>query len=93
MDQIGVREAKINLSKLLKRIKQGGEVILTERGTPVGKIVPMPRESLSLADRLKKMEEQGLLEPQGKGARRKVPPPLPVPEGIAQQYLQEERGV
>jgi len=93
MDQIGVREAKINLSKLLKQIKQGREVILTERGTPVGKIVPMPRESLSLAERLRKMEEEGLLEPQGKGERRKIPPPLPVPEGIAQQYLQEERGV
>ena len=93
MDQIGIREAKINLSKLLKRIKQGREVILTDRGTPVGKIVPMPRESLSLAERLRKMEEQGLLEPRGKGERRKIPPPLPAPKGIAQQYLQEERGV
>lgn len=93
MDQIDVWEAKINLSKLLKRIKQGREVILTARGMPVGKIVPMPRENLSLAERLRKMEEQGLLEPQGKGVRRRVPPPLPVPEGIAQQYLQEERGV
>lgn len=93
MDQIGIREAKINLSKLLRQVKQGREVILTERGTPVGKIVPMPRGSLLLAERLRKMEEQGLLEPQGRGVRRKVPPPLPVPEGIAQQYLQEERGV
>ncbi len=93
MDQIGVREAKINLSKLLRQIKQGREVILTERGTPVGKIVPMPRESLSLAERLRKMEEQGLLEPKCKGVRKRVPPPLPLPEGIAQQYLQEERGL
>jgi len=93
MDQIGIREAKINLSKLLKQIKQGREIIITERGTPVGKIVPIPRESLSLAERLRKMEDQGLLEPQGKGVRRKVPPPLPAPKGIAQQYLQEERDV
>jgi prevent-host-death family protein len=46
---VGIREAKIHLSKLLKLVKAGGEVILTERGQPVGKILPIDAEKLPLA--------------------------------------------
>jgi prevent-host-death family protein len=38
---IGIRDAKINLSKLIKMVKNGNEVILTDRNRPVGKIVPI----------------------------------------------------
>ena len=55
MINVGVREAKINLSKLLKRVMQGQEVIITDRGKPVGKIVPVPQDHLSLAERIKRM--------------------------------------
>jgi prevent-host-death family protein len=50
---IGVREAKISLSKMLKMVKNGNEVILTDRGRPVGKIVPLEEESLPLDVRIK----------------------------------------
>lgn len=48
----GIREAKIHLSKLLKHVKNGNEVILTDRGRPVGKIVPLKTEELSLEERI-----------------------------------------
>ena len=51
---VGVREAKISLSKLLKMVKNGNEVILTDRGRPVGKIVPLEEESLPLDVRIKR---------------------------------------
>jgi prevent-host-death family protein len=92
MINVGVREAKINLSKLLKRVMQGQEVIITDRGKPVGKIVPVLQDHLSLAERIKRMEEQGLLGPVRKGGARRLPPPLPAPEGVAQEFLQEDRG-
>ncbi len=88
---VGVREAKINLSKLLKRVMQGQEVIITDRGKPVGKIVPVPQDHLSLAERIKKMEDQGLLGPVRKGRAMRLPPPLPAREGVAQELLQEDR--
>jgi len=91
MLSVGVREAKINLSKLLKRVMQGQEVIITDRGKPVGKIVPVPQDHLSLAERIKKMEEQGLLGPLRKGKAIRLPPPLPAREGVAQKFLQEDR--
>jgi prevent-host-death family protein len=39
----GVREARQNLSALLDEIKKGREVIITERGRPVAKLVPVDR--------------------------------------------------
>ncbi|HVP77622.1 MAG TPA: hypothetical protein VMV04_06980 [Thermodesulfobacteriota bacterium] len=41
---------------------QGQEVVIIDRGKPVGKIVPVLQDHLSLAERIKKMEEQGLLD-------------------------------
>ena len=86
MIQVGVREAKINLSKLLKKVLQGQEVIITDRGKPVGKIVPVPQDHLSLTERIKKMEERGWLGPVRKGKAMRLPPPLPAP-GRTMQYF------
>ncbi len=91
MISVGVREAKINLSKLLKMVTQVQEVIITDRGKPVGKIVPVPKDHFSLAERIKKMEEQGLLGPVRKGRAMRLPPQFPAREGVAQEFLREDR--
>jgi prevent-host-death family protein len=91
MISVGIREAKINLSKLLKRVMQGQEVVITDRGKPVGKVVPIPKEHLPMAERIRKMEEQGLFGPVRKGRAMRLPPPLPAPEGLAHRFLQEDR--
>jgi len=36
----GVREARQNLSALLEEVRKGREVVITERGRPVAKLVP-----------------------------------------------------
>ncbi|OGR08086.1 MAG: hypothetical protein A2511_17885 [Deltaproteobacteria bacterium RIFOXYD12_FULL_50_9] len=88
---VGIREAKTHLSKYLKIVAQGTEVILTDRGVPVGKIVPIVPAERSLEQRLKKLEEEGVLGHQP--ARRETDQQLPlaVPNGIAQQFLREDR--
>jgi prevent-host-death family protein len=91
MISVGVREAKINLSKLLKRVIRGQEVVITDRGNPVGRIVPIPQDQLSLAERIGRMQEQGLLGPVPKRRAMRLPPPLPAREGVAQEFLQEDR--
>ena len=40
MRTAGVREARQNLSVLLDEVKKGREVVITERGRPVAKLVP-----------------------------------------------------
>lgn len=40
MRTAGVREARQNLSALLDEVKKGREVVITEHGRPVAKLVP-----------------------------------------------------
>jgi prevent-host-death family protein len=88
---VGIREAKANLSKLLRMVEKGKEVVLTDHGRPVGKLVPIDKGALPLSTRIKQMEENGILEPvTGKGPRR-LPTPIPVEKGMAQMFLVEDR--
>ena len=45
MRTAGVREARQNLSALLDEVRKGREIVITERGRPVAKLVPpdLPR--------------------------------------------------
>jgi prevent-host-death family protein len=63
-----VAALKANLSSYLLRVKAGNEVVITDRGLPVAKIVPLPRceEDNSRERRLMKA---GLLIP----AKGKLP--------------------
>ena len=88
---VGIREAKIHLSRLLKLVKQGKEVILTDRGQPVGKIVPLSLDSLPLNARIQKLEDHGMLEPETEKKRKKIPLPIPIADDLAQHYLREDR--
>jgi prevent-host-death family protein len=87
---VGIREAKINLSKLMRSVQKGREVIITDRGKPVGKIVPVSVASLSLSDRIKEMEKQGWIEPQRKKGRE-LHPPILLPDELAHKYLKKDR--
>ncbi len=81
------------MSRLLKMVEKGNEIVLTDRGRPVGRIVPVGREAMGLASRIKAMEEAGILEPvlgRGRGPRG-LPSPIPVEEGMAQRLLREDR--
>ncbi len=41
----GIREARLNLSGLLEDVRKGREVIITDRGRPVARLVPALVES------------------------------------------------
>lgn len=43
MRTAGVREARQNLTELIDDVKKGREVVITERGRPVARLVPIER--------------------------------------------------
>ena len=43
MRSAGVREARQNLSILLDEVRKGREIVITDRGRPVAKLVPPDR--------------------------------------------------
>lgn len=49
--EVGIREAKNNLSKLVEAVSKGEEVFLTNRGQRVAKIVPAPKPRTPLRGR------------------------------------------
>lgn len=88
---VGIREAKAHLSRYLKIVAQGAEVILTDRGVPVGKIVPIRPEERSLEQRLRKLEDEGVLGHQAEQRWQTHQFPLAVSGDMAQRFLQEDR--
>ncbi len=60
---VGIRELKARLSSYVHQAKSGASVVITERGTPVARIVPIGR---SLKDRMEGLVEAGLITWSGK---------------------------
>jgi prevent-host-death family protein len=88
---VGVRDAKIHLSRFLQIVKNGGEVVITQRGKPVGKLIPYESSELSLSQRLRNLETKGWVKPIIQKQKDRIPSPIPLPDDLAQQYLQEDR--
>ena len=57
---MSAKELKNRLGRYLKRVKEGGTLVVTERGKPIARIVPL---DLAPESKLKLMEELGLLVP------------------------------
>jgi prevent-host-death family protein len=68
---VGVRELKTHLSAILRRVKSGMTVVITDRGTPVGRIVP---ERASLEAKLKDLAAAGVIAWSGERLRPVAPP-------------------
>jgi prevent-host-death family protein len=79
---VGTRELKNHLSAYLRRVKAGETVTITERGKPVGQIVPIQTD---LPSRLKKMAEAGVIEWNGQS----LPPYQPKAVNRSQQLLSD----
>ena len=45
MRSAGLTKARQNFSAILKQVRKGREVIITDRGRPVARIVPIVRQS------------------------------------------------
>ncbi len=62
-----IYEAKTHFSKVVKKVKEGREIIIKERGVPVGKIVPLKKKE-NFEERLERLALRGSLLP-GRGGR------------------------
>ena len=87
---IGIREARINLSRLIRDVRGGMEIIITDRGKPVARIVPAPGSTLSLEERIKNYESCGLIESCPRPVKA-VSAPIELPKNYAQRCIEEER--
>ncbi len=85
---LGVRDAKANLSWAIGEVKQGRQIVITEYGVPVARLVPVRTSTLD--ETLAEMRSRGVLEPAG-GPLGKPLPLFDVPEGFVEKSLEEGR--
>ncbi|HEX2742615.1 MAG TPA: type II toxin-antitoxin system prevent-host-death family antitoxin [Rubrobacter sp.] len=95
MESAGVAQLKARLSEYLARVRAGEEVLVTDRGQPVARLVPvgyLPDDEAELA-RLKAMEREGLMRlgsgrlPAGFFEKERPADP----EGLLREAVLEER--
>jgi prevent-host-death family protein len=92
MKTAAIAELKAQLSRYLRHVRAGEEVLVTERGTPVARLVPIdPRDVKQ--DELAELERQGLIR-RGSGKLPadfwKMPRPRD-PRGLVRRAVTEER--
>jgi prevent-host-death family protein len=56
--KVGIRELKAQLSAYLRHVKGGATVIVTERGKPIGRIVPISQPT---QEKLEALSQAGLI--------------------------------
>jgi len=83
---------KAKLSEHIALVKRGEEVIVTERGKPVARIIPIARD-LAEEDRLRELVARGAVRLGRGGIHRRLArlPICRVPAGSILRIMEEER--
>jgi prevent-host-death family protein len=88
MERVGIRELRLNASRLMARVQRGESVEVTSRGRPVARIVPI-RSGGGLAQLL---AEGAATPPEEEGDLLDIPPVEPLPGApLPSQVLAEMR--
>ena len=69
--QVGIRELKNGLSRYVARVRRGEEIIVTDHGAPVARLVAVS----AAADALTALIAEGLIEPPRRRKAQRVPHP------------------
>ena len=85
---VGIRELKSRLSEYLRQVKAGETVLITDRGQPVGRIVPVAQP---LQERLEAMSQGGLILWSGSKLAPLTPVALAQGERTVSDLLVEDR--
>ena len=97
MESTGVADLKARLSEYLARVKSGEEVLVTDRGRPIARLVPVGTETIADDEaeraRLTAIEREGLVRLGSgrlhEGFFEKERPEDP--EGLLVEAVREER--
>ena len=93
MVTVGVARLKASLSAYLARVKAGDEIVVTERGRPIARLVPMGPAKTASDGHLAALESAGIAR-RGRGGLASVLDGLPRPDdpdGLLLDALLAER--
>jgi prevent-host-death family protein len=82
--EVGIRELRADLSRYIRRVHDGEDIVVTDRGVPVARIVPMNGQR-----KIDRLIAAGLVLPTPKP---KGPPPRPIKtDGTVSDLVAEQR--
>ncbi len=87
---VGIRDLKQNASEVMARVKKGETVLVTDRGRPVGRIVPLASSPLE------ELVEAGLASPPTRSLEDLLEAalaaePADIPSSVILDELREDR--
>lgn len=85
---VGTRELKNRLSEYLRRVKAGETIVVTERGKPVGQLVPIQP---SLTARVARLAQSGVVEWNGEPLPPYQPRAINYSNRLLSDLVAEER--
>lgn len=85
---VGIRDLKAQLSHYVRQVKSGNTVIITERGKPVGRIVPIEK---SLEEKMQELIKSGFIVWNGEKLKPSKPVARTKGDKTAAQLLLEDR--
>jgi prevent-host-death family protein len=69
--EVGIRELRADLSRFVRRVRAGEEVVVTDHGRAVARLVPIDGER-----KIDRMIREGLVTPAPNRGRRIAPKPI-----------------
>ncbi len=91
MQTVGIKELKNSLSRYLASVKNGEEIIITERGKPFARIISEKPTRVSFHEALKPLILEGIVSMPGKDVDRDVRMPREVPGKSVSDMVVEDR--
>jgi len=92
MISAGIKEVKNNLSRLLARVKAGEEILITERGRPVARLVTENHGDKSVRAALAPLVQIGLVTLPNKNILKERIAPVVIPGKPLSEMVIEDRG-
>ena len=84
--EVGIRELRAHLSRYLDRVRDGEEIVVTDRGKPIARISPANGRS-----RIDELIAAGIITPAPNTGPRRLPKPIKITGGIS-DLVDEQRG-
>lgn len=91
MISVGIKDLKNQLSRYLSFVKQGEDVLITDRGKAVARIIAENSQTASLRNALQPLIIQGLIALPTDCLQRDIPDPIEVAGKPVSEMVLEDR--
>ncbi|MGH2721781.1 MAG: type II toxin-antitoxin system Phd/YefM family antitoxin [Actinomycetota bacterium] len=83
--EVGVRDLRNNLSRYLDRVRDGEEVVVTDRGRAIARVVPVGAERI-----LDRLIAEGIVEP-ARQPKREAGKPIKTKGSVSDLVAEQRR--